>query len=102
RRPDDGELITYTADAHMYLGEFAKAAEILKRAEGVSKPAARFRSLALLAGHQQEATLAREYWEKVLKIEPTADDAHRYYCQFMHEHEGRSAVLRHLDEVCKR
>jgi cellulose synthase operon protein C len=101
-RPEDGELITYTADAHMYLGEFAKAAEILQGAEGVSKPAARFRSLALLAVYQQDATLAREYWQEVLKIEPTADDAHRYYCQLLHEQEGRSAALRHLDAVCKR
>jgi cellulose synthase operon protein C len=101
-RPDDGDLLTYSADAHMYLGEFAKAAEILQRADGVAKPAARFRSLAFLAGYQQDATLACEYWGEVLKIEPTADDAHRYYCQFLHEQEGRSAVLRHLDAVCKR
>lgn len=101
-RPDDGELLTYAAEARMYLGDFAAAQDLLDRADGVSKPAARYRALAHLATYQDDAALACAHWEEVLKIEPIAEDAHRAYCLLLDQREGRDASLRHLDAVCKR
>ncbi|MBI1831544.1 MAG: tetratricopeptide repeat protein, partial [Planctomycetes bacterium] len=101
-RPDDGELLTYSAEAHMYLGNFARAEELLDKANGVSKPAARWRSLAYLAANQGDSVLARERWAEVLKIEPIAEDAHRNYCLLLGEKEGREAAIRHLETVCQR
>ena len=101
-RPADGELLTYTAEAHMHLGDFAAAEQILEKANGVSKPAARWRSLALVATNQRDSMLARERWEEVLKIEPLAEDAHRAYCLLLGEREGREAAVKHLESVCKR
>jgi tetratricopeptide (TPR) repeat protein len=101
-RPDDGELLTYSAEAHINLGDFTAAEAILQKANGVSKPASRWRSLAYLASSQGDLTLARECYEEVLKIEPTAEDAHRSYCFFLAEKEGREAVLAHLRVATKR
>lgn len=101
-RPGDGELLTYGAEANLYRGDFARALEILQKAKGISKPAARFRSLALVAAYQGDSMLAREYWEEVLKIEPIAEDAHRAYCLLLGEREGRESVIKHLEAVCNR
>lgn len=101
-RPDDGELLTYSAEAHTVLGDFARAEELLEKANGVSKPAARMRSLAYLATSQGDSVLARERWAEVLKIEPIAEDAHRNYCLLLAEREGREAAIDHLQTVCER
>jgi tetratricopeptide (TPR) repeat protein len=101
-RPDDGELLTYAAEAHMHLGDFAKAEEILEQAKGVSKPAARLRSLAYLAANEGNPALARQRWGEVLEIEPIAEDAHRNYCQLLTQMEGREASVHHLEAVCRR
>jgi tetratricopeptide (TPR) repeat protein len=93
-RPDDGDLLTYAAEARTHLGDFVKAEEILERAKTISKPAAYWRALALLATNQGDAVLARERWVEVLKIEPIAEDAHRSYCLLLAEKEGREAAVK--------
>lgn len=100
-RPQDGDLLTYAADAHTLRAEFDEAEQILAKAEGVSKPAARLRSLAYLAINQDQRLKARDRYEEVLKIEPLADDAQRWYVQLLVEKEGRPAGLKHLADLCQ-
>lgn len=101
-RPQDGELLTYAAEAHIYKGEFDRAADILARADGVSRPAARLRTVARLATAQGDLLKARDAWEEVIKLEPLAEDAHRGYLQLLADRDGRLAALDHLATYCQR
>ncbi len=101
-RPNDGELLTYAADMHTFKAEFDRAEGILDKAAGVSKPAARLRSLAYLEISRDQRQAARDRWEEVLKIEPLAEDAHRNYVMLLAEKEPHGAALAYLAQVCQR
>ncbi len=101
-RPEDGELLTYVGEAHMYRGEFEQAEATLARADGVSKPAARLRSLAYLAFNQDQRVKARDLWAEVIKIEPLAEDAHQIYALLLGEKEERAEAVKHLTDACAR
>ncbi len=101
-RPKDGDLLTYAADAHTYRAEFDEAEQILAKADGVSKPAARLRSLGYLAISRGERLKARGYYQEVLKIEPLAEDAHRWYVQLVAERDERPAAIKHIADTCQR
>jgi tetratricopeptide (TPR) repeat protein len=101
-RPEDGELLTYAADAHIYRGEFEEAERILAKADGVSRPVMRLRSLAALALSRNERRKARDLYEEILKIEPLAFDAVRLYAMLLGETDERSATLGFLQGMCQR
>lgn len=101
-RPNDGELLTYSADMHTFKAEFERAQDILAKAAGVSKPAARLRSLAYLEISRDQRRAARDLWAEVLKIEPLAEDAHRNYAQLLAEEERSSAALAHVADACRK
>ena len=100
-RPKDGDLLTYAADAHTYRAEFDQAEQILAKADGISKPAARLRSLGYLAMNRDQRRQARDRYEEVLKIEPLAEDAHRNYATLLAEQEERPAAFKHLAAACQ-
>jgi tetratricopeptide (TPR) repeat protein len=102
RRPKDGDLMTYAAEALVYKGEFDRAIDILATAKGISKPGGWLRTSAFVALQRGDPAQAREFWKELLEKEPLADDAHRMYAQLLSEREGREAAVAHLVAACKR
>jgi tetratricopeptide (TPR) repeat protein len=102
RRPDDGDLALYTAEACTLNGRFARAEELLERARGRSQPTVWLRTAANLAATKGDTVRARDLWAEVLRVEPLAEDAHRAYTQMLADTRGRPAALAHLQEACQR
>lgn len=101
-RPDDGELLLFAVEKRILHGEFARAEEMLARAQGHVPPTGWLRCAAQLKVYQGDLVGAREQWAEVLKVEPLAGDAHRAYTQLLAETESRTAALRHLEQTCAR
>jgi len=101
-RPNDGELLLFVAQARGEHGDFAGAAELLARADGLSQRSAWLRVAAALAEARGDLVEARRLWQQVVEVEPLALDANRALTQRIAETEGRAAALAHLERVCNR
>ena len=101
-RPDDGELMLFAAQSWSSHGDFARAADLLARAEGHSQRAAWLRVAAGLAEGRGDLTEARRLWQQVVEAEPLALDANRALTQLIAETENRAAALAHLELACTR
>jgi tetratricopeptide (TPR) repeat protein len=98
RRPDDGELLLFAAEAHARYGRVERARELLAAAEGKAKRALWLRAAAAIADVDFEESLSRSIalWREVLELEPVADDAHRAVAERLLMTEGRDAARDHL------
>ena len=102
KRPEDGALWLYYADALARFGQFAQAGEILRRAEGKARRADFLRTAARLAAYGADRRRALTLWQEVLGLEPLALDANREITSLLAEINGPAAARAFLDEVCAR
>jgi tetratricopeptide (TPR) repeat protein len=101
-RPNDGDLLLYTADAHTGHGNFEQAGSLLTAAEGHCPRPAWLRTAARLAESRGEPKAALELWRQVAAAEPLSVPAHGVLARLLAETEGRAAALDHLRAVCER
>lgn len=88
-----GEVLLFAAELRTDYNEPERGVELLESAKGrVSRPAW-LRAAARMAGLRCELTLARGYWEEILREEPLANDAHRNLSRTIADLEGRDAAL---------
>jgi tetratricopeptide (TPR) repeat protein len=102
QRPDDGELLLFAAQGWSNHGDFERAGELLRRAEGHSQRSAWLRVVAGLAEARGDLAEARRMWQQVVEAEPLALDANRALAQLIAETEDRAAALAHLQGACER
>jgi cellulose synthase operon protein C len=91
-RPDDGELLTFSADVHARYGNYEKAAELIARAEGKSPRRNWLRSCATLADYRSDLHESLRLWREILADSPLAFDAIRTIARLTAETEGRAAA----------
>jgi tetratricopeptide (TPR) repeat protein len=102
RRPDDGELLLFAADAYARFGKPIEADRLLLQATGRAAQAAVLRATAQVARYRGDLKTALFVWREVLAREPVSLEAHRAVTLLLAEVEGRAAALQHLREVCDR
>ncbi|HEY7310169.1 MAG TPA: tetratricopeptide repeat protein [Gemmataceae bacterium] len=101
-RPDDGDLLLFVAQTRSKHGDFQRAAELLRGAEGHSQRSSWLRVAAELAEARGDLAEARRLWKEVVDLEPLALDANRALAQLLAETENRAAALAHLEGACSR
>jgi len=102
RRPDDGDLLLFTAESLRDNGRFDDAERHLQRAKGIVAQARWLTAHAKLlnARHRREEALAA--WREVAAIEPLNISAHRQIADLLSTLEGRDAAARYCDELLNR
>ncbi|WP_337174245.1 C39 family peptidase [Paludisphaera sp.] len=102
RRPNDGELLLYAAEADVAAGEFDRAAARVEEARPYCRRGDWLRAAAGLAAAQGDLRGALELWRDVLRSEPAAIDAVRASARLIAETEGADAALDHLRAASER
>ncbi len=95
-RPDDGDLLTFAADAHARHGQSQRAGELLARAEGKCARATWLRTSATLADYRGALAEALGVWREILAAEPLSFDAIQAVTRLTAEVESRAAALAFL------
>lgn len=102
KRPDDGDLLLFAADARGRYGRHAEARELMQLAQSKAAPAAWRRTAANLAGYQGDHALALSHWREIITINPADTFAHSSVARLLAVVESRAAALGHLDEACEK
>jgi len=102
KRPEDGALILFYADALARYGRVEKAGRLLETARGKVRHSHWLRVAAEVATYRADLVQALKYWQEVLEQEPLALDAHQHVVQFLAETQNRGEALAHLDRMCRR
>lgn len=75
RRPEDGGLLLFAADAASRSNDLERARALLERARGVSHASSWLQTRAEIAERQGELHDALESWGQVLELQPQSPDA---------------------------
>ncbi len=104
RRPDDGELLLYAADAYLSSSseQLPRAQALLQQAQAKCPPAAWLRTAARMAQREGRLAESLDYWRQSLERQPLAMDAHAAVTQLLAETQGRAAALDHLAQTAHR
>jgi tetratricopeptide (TPR) repeat protein len=102
RRPDDGTLKLFVAEAQMRYGNLERAESLLAEAEKESPHGEWLRTNAMLAYFRGELKKALEIWREIVTLEPLALDAHDNIAQYLAETESKPAAQEYLREVTEK
>jgi tetratricopeptide (TPR) repeat protein len=102
KRPDDGELKLYVADARAQFGRTEDARSLLEVARTCSSETAWLRSAAKIHQITGELAGALSMWREVLEVDPTAFDAHENIAFLLKGLEGVPAVKEYLRRICRK
>lgn len=100
RRPDDGDLLLFAADAHGRYGRAADASALMDAAASKTSASSWRRTAATLANYQGDHTLALSHWREIVAINPADTFAHSSVARLLAIVDGRAAALRHLEDAC--
>jgi tetratricopeptide (TPR) repeat protein len=100
RRPDDGNLMLYSAGMLARHGNAEKARLLVKAAAGNAHPAQWLRTAATLSSYSGELTEALVHWREVLRTQPLAMDAHEAVTRLTAQTQSTAAALTHLEAAC--
>jgi tetratricopeptide (TPR) repeat protein len=96
RRPEDGDLLLFAADAHARAGGFQRAEELIRAAEASCRRTAWLRTRAVLAQYRGEGAEALALWREVAEREPRSVEAHAAIARLVAGASGRTEALRSL------
>jgi cellulose synthase operon protein C len=102
KRPADGDLILFAAEAHGRYTRPAEAAALMRAAEPITSAAAWRRTAANLANYQGDHALSLNHWREIVALNPADTHAHGSVARLLAIVEGRAAAIRHLEEACAR
>ncbi|WCJ59006.1 tetratricopeptide repeat protein [Fontisphaera persica] len=102
RRPEDGELMLFYADALARHGRAAPAQQLLEQARGHARHSHWLRVAAQLAVYRADLRQALACWQEVLQVEPLAMDAQAQVYQLLAETHDLATARAHLEEMCRR
>lgn len=102
RRPDDGWLLLYAADALARTGEFDRAHELLTSAESKSHRTAWLQTSAEIASYQGETSRSLAAWRQVLELNPQSPSAITAIARLTGQLEGDDAARQFLRETLAR
>ncbi|MEW6159659.1 MAG: tetratricopeptide repeat protein, partial [Verrucomicrobiota bacterium] len=100
-RPEDGELLCFTAEVNARWGRMEKAEQLVKEAEGKCHRLAWLRTGASVAQYRHDRAAALALWQQVLEQEPLDFQAHRAVAHLLAEANGVAATLEYLEKTCR-
>lgn len=100
-RPDDAELLLFTAAAQGRWGRYDRAKQLLDQAKPRSANVSWLRAAAELANLQGQLIAALDLWRQVCRLEPLAMDGHSALARLIAETESPAAAVRHLRDACE-
>src|SRR5690606_22721667 len=101
-RPDDGELLLFTASSCGAYGRLKEAQRLLERAKPCCRQSVWLRTAANLARSHGRLKEALDMWRQVLDTDPLATDAHAAVTHLLAACESRAAATKHLEETIAR
>jgi cellulose synthase operon protein C len=101
-RPEDGDLLLAAARSHIEHGQFAKAKERLKTAQGKVAEVDWCSMAAEFAQVQGNQPAAIQYLQQVLQVNPLDTAAHRSLARLLAETQSVAAMLDWLQQACTR
>ncbi|HEX8250690.1 MAG TPA: tetratricopeptide repeat protein, partial [Pyrinomonadaceae bacterium] len=99
KRPADGELKLFAADAKARYGRRQEAERLLQQAEKNAPRGAWLRKAALLAEMDGNFKASLANWREIAGLEPVAHDAHESIAYLLAATEGRKAAQDYLHEL---
>lgn len=96
RRPDDGDLLLFAAEAHAQTGDLTFARELHQRAAAHCARQAWLRTAVCLARRGGESAAAIGHAREVLELDPLAMDMHDELASLLADAGGPSAAITHL------
>ncbi len=101
RRPEDGPLALYAAEAYARYGRLARAEELLVAARDRAPRTGVLRAEATIAWSAAEVERALELWREVHRTEPWAVDAAEAVADLLALTEGEAAAAAHLTAAAR-
>lgn len=102
KRPADGELHLFTADAKARFGRMEEAEVLLRTAEKISPLPTWLRTSAIVDQLKGDLNGALARWRRVLETDPSAYDAHENIAFLIKGLEGAMAAKDHLRRACRK
>jgi tetratricopeptide (TPR) repeat protein len=102
KRPADGELYLFTADAKARAGRLGEAEALLRSAEKISPKSAWLRTSAAIAHLKGDLEASLALWRQVLEADPSALDVHESIAFLLKGLEGAAAAKDHLRRACRK
>ncbi|MFN0139939.1 MAG: tetratricopeptide repeat protein [Pyrinomonadaceae bacterium] len=102
KRPTDGELYLFAADAKARAGRMEEAEILLRTAEKISAMSSWLRTSATVAHLKGDLDGSLARWRRVLETDPSAYDAHENIAFLLKGLEGAMAAKDHLRRVCRK
>lgn len=99
RRPDDGELLLFTAEMKARHGRSGEAAKLLEKAENLVSRQQWLRSAAYIRQIDGELDASLNHWREVESVDPAALDVHESIAFLLKGLEGSDAAKEHLRRV---
>ncbi|MCW5958841.1 MAG: C39 family peptidase [Pyrinomonadaceae bacterium] len=99
KRPDDGELKLFAAEANARYGKINDAKVLLEKAKDNAQHGNWLRKAALLEQLQGNLKKSLSYWEEIIKSEPIAADAHENVALMISYIEGIESAQTYLKKV---
>lgn len=101
KRPDDGELKLFAAEANARFGKMDEAKKLLEEAKDKAPQGNRLRKAALIEELQGNLKECLNHWEEIVKLEPLSTDAHENIAQMLSYIEGTEAAQTYLKKVTR-
>lgn len=102
RRPSDGELHLFSADAKARFGRTDEAETLLQLAEKISPTSSLLRASASIAHFKGDLDTSLMLWRQVLEADPSACDAHERIAFLLKGLQGALAAKDHLRRACRK
>jgi len=101
KRPDDGELKLFAADAKMRFGKKEEAQKLLEQAENQSPRGIWLKNAAMITEQTGNLPKALEYWREIAALEPTSYDTHENIAFLLAAIEGKKSSQDYLRKVTR-
>jgi tetratricopeptide (TPR) repeat protein len=95
-RPDDADLLLYTADVLARQGKLDEADQLIRQAEGKARRLDWLQAAAAQASYRSDAQAALKLWQEVAELDPLNVNAARHVAQGLTETSSEAEALAFL------
>lgn len=100
RRPDDGEMILFAAEAFGRVGRHQRAIDLLESTSAQSRRYRWLLSAARIADFRRAHSESLGYWRELVDLNPAYTNGHAAVSRLLKVTEGNAASVQYLREKC--
>lgn len=102
KRPDDGELKIFAAEAKARFGKKDEAKLLLEETRQKTSPQNWFMTAALIEELEGNFKKCLEYWREIVKLDPLSYDGHERIASMLSIIEGKESAQKYLQKVTRK